>query len=93
MLSIGGWTGGSEKYSQMAMDPSRRSIFVNSVLQLLLKYGFDGVDFDWEYPGNREGANATVDRDDFSLLAEELKNALRPYDLLLSGAFGCGRNC
>lgn len=40
----------------MAADPAKRAIFVNSAVNFLITYGFDGFDFDWEYPANRGGA-------------------------------------
>ena len=40
----------------MASDPAKRATFVNSVVNFLITYNFDGFDFDWEYPGNRGGA-------------------------------------
>lgn len=39
----------------MAADPAKRSVFVDSVVKFLIKYNFDGFDFDWEYPANRGG--------------------------------------
>lgn len=50
-LAIGGWNEGSMKYSEMASDPSKREIFVSSVIQFLRMHNFDGLDIDWEYPG------------------------------------------
>ena len=41
----------------MASNPSSRATFTASVVDFLLKYGFDGLDFDWEYPANRGGAS------------------------------------
>lgn len=49
ILSVGGWTW-SGKFSDMALSEARRAAFADSVVDLLVRYGFDGVDFDWEYP-------------------------------------------
>lgn len=42
----------------MAASSSKRATFVSSVNDFLNKYGFDGFDFDWEYPGLRGGVYA-----------------------------------
>jgi chitinase len=47
LIAIGGWNEGSEKYSAMARDPARRRVFVQSVVDFLKKYDFNGLDFDW----------------------------------------------
>ncbi len=39
----------------MAATSATRTKFVNSIVPFHLKYGFDGLDFDWEYPGTRGG--------------------------------------
>lgn len=52
-LAIGGWNEGSKNYSRMAADREQRKRFVQSALDFVLKYKFDGLDLDWEYPAQR----------------------------------------
>lgn len=58
LLAVGGWNEGSSKFSTVTASDSLRKIFVNSVVQYLTKYGFDGLDIDWEYPAQRGGVAA-----------------------------------
>ena len=44
----------------MAADPAKRATFVQSCVEFLKKYNFDGLDMDWEYPAERGGHS--VDR-------------------------------
>ncbi|GIY04251.1 chitinase 5 [Caerostris darwini] len=64
LLSIGGWN----ESSQMASSSSSRSTFVQSVVQYLRKYGFDGLDVDWECPTMRGGR--PEDKRNFVLLLQ-----------------------
>ena len=90
MIALGGWTEGSEKYSKMAKDPKLRTQFVQSVVDFVGKHGFDGIDVDWEYPGQR-GGDIKVDKQDFTALLRELKEALDPHGYLLSAAVSPGK--
>lgn len=49
MISIGGWNEGSDKYSKMASTAENRKKFVDSVIDFLKLYDFDGLDLDWYY--------------------------------------------
>jgi chitinase len=51
LVAIGGWNdseGG--KYSKMVNDPESRSRFISTAIEFIEKFGFDGLDLDWEYP-------------------------------------------
>ena len=85
-LSIGGWNTGSGQWSQMAIDPAKRKTFIESSVKLAETFGFSGVDFDWEYPGSREGADVEHDKEDFSIFVEEFGAALHAKNMLLSAA-------
>merc|ERR1719242_43351 len=89
MIAIGGWNEGSTKYSQMARDDKKRAKFVNGTVEFLKKYKFDGLDLDWEYPAKRGGS--AEDKNNFILLAKELKEAFTEHKFLLSAAIGAGK--
>lgn len=62
MIAIGGWNEGVKKYSEMVSDGSRRKTFVESVVEFVEKHKFDGLDLDWEYPGDSERGGQHSDR-------------------------------
>lgn len=50
-VAIGGWNDSSgDKYSRLVNDPNSRHKFIARILDFLEKYGFEGLDLDWEYP-------------------------------------------
>ncbi|KAH9419275.1 Cht3p [Dermatophagoides pteronyssinus] len=91
MISLGGWYEGSEKYSDMAANPTYRQQFVQSVLDFLQEYKFDGLDLDWEYPGSRLG-NPKIDKQNYLTLVRELKEAFEPFGYLLTAAVSPGKD-
>ncbi|KAA1083695.1 hypothetical protein PGT21_004191 [Puccinia graminis f. sp. tritici] len=46
--SLGGW-GGSRFFSSLAATAENRTAFADSTIRFAKKYGFEGIDFDWEY--------------------------------------------
>ncbi len=87
MIAIGGWTDsqtdgtGPGKYSQLVSDPQKIDTFVNSVMTFLNTYGFDGLDLDWEYPGEYP-----EDKKGFTDLCKALRAAFTSKGYLLSAA-------
>lgn len=78
MISIGGWTLSGE-FSDIALTSSSRDRFARSAIAFMKKYGFDGLDIDWEYPvGGGLGSNKVrpQDKQNYTLLLQELRRQL-----------------
>uniref|UniRef100_A0A1Q3FSC0 Putative catalytically inactive chitinase-like lectin n=1 Tax=Culex tarsalis TaxID=7177 RepID=A0A1Q3FSC0_CULTA len=90
LIAIGGWNEGSERYSDLAANPERRQAFVKNALEFVKKYGFDGLDLDWEYPTQRGGK--PYDRENFVSLVKELSQQFKRNNLLLTSAIGAGKD-
>jgi len=77
LISVGGWTW-SGNFSDMALTPESRALFINSSVDFIKRYQLDGLDLDWEYPG-LPGNNNTFraeDRENFVALLKESREAL-----------------
>jgi chitinase len=75
VLSLGGWDG-STTFPGIAASPERRRTLAGSCADAVRRYGFDGIDIDWEYPGY-EGHNGTPqDGENYLLLLREVRDTL-----------------
>ncbi|KAJ2696385.1 hypothetical protein FB645_006218 [Coemansia sp. IMI 203386] len=87
LISVGGWSW-SGGFSSMASEPGTRMEFVQSVADFLQRYGFDGVDIDWEHPveGGMDGnPHSPNDARNYLALLHDLRRCL---DSLPSPRFG-----
>ncbi|XP_039299210.1 probable chitinase 2 isoform X4 [Nilaparvata lugens] len=89
-LAIGGWNEGSASYSAMAANPTKRKLFVESVVIMLSKHGFDGLDLDWEYPAKRGGS--PEDKANFVSLIKDLRAEMDKKGWILTAAIGAGKD-
>ena len=79
LISIGGGDGiQGPRFNKMAKTETGRQAFVENIHHFLTKYGYDGVDIDWEVPNPPDRANCTT-------LMQELRNEL-PSPWLISMA-------
>ncbi|PVD39531.1 hypothetical protein C0Q70_02165 [Pomacea canaliculata] len=97
LLAVGGWNVGSGPFTQMVATQQSRARFIESAIEFVRKWGFDGLDVDWEYPANR--GSPPEDRDNFTFLIKELRAAFESESLstgrprlLLSAAVGAGKS-
>lgn len=80
-LCFGGW-GRSGGFPEMAGDEARRQAFIQALVQWCLANDFDGVDYDWEFPANREEHTA------YGQLLMDTAEAFRPHGLHVTVALG-----
>lgn len=80
LISIGGWTL-SGTFSDIAADPVKRNRFADSSVAFMKKFGFDGIDIDWEYPGQpgdpyTNNKYRPEDKQNFNLLLAKVREKL-----------------
>jgi chitinase len=81
LASVGGW-GGSDPFFHLANDPARRAVFVASAQRFLREHpAFDGIDIDWEHPGDNGSAHGVPlgspqDGQAYADLLTDLRHAL-----------------
>lgn len=78
LISVGGWTWSTHFY-EAAATAANRQAFAESVREFLVKYKFDGVDLDWEYPGgggNDAGKGGPEDGVNYTKLVQAIRAEL-----------------
>jgi chitinase len=79
LISVGGGSR-SRFFSDAVLTPTSRVLFTKSCIDMVRKYDLDGLDIDWEYPGQRGGNNNVFreveDKRNFTLMWIELRKEL-----------------
>jgi chitinase len=78
--SIGGWND-SYNFPGIAASAVKRQTFVESCINLIIDFKFDGIDLDWEYPGYEPNGGTPDDKENFTYLCQELRAALDELEL------------
>ncbi|MEG0615372.1 MAG: glycosyl hydrolase family 18 protein [Oscillospiraceae bacterium] len=76
LISVGGWTW-SNNFSEAASTDASRKKFAESALTFITKYGFDGLDIDWEYPveGGNNIPHKPEDKENYTKLLKCVREA------------------
>ena len=78
LISVGGWNW-SGRFSDAALTDASRNAFADSAVDFITKYGFDGIDLDWEYPvsgGLTTNTRRPEDKQNFTLLLQKIREKL-----------------
>jgi len=76
IVSIGGWM--ADGFSDAALTDASRALFAESAVELLRQFSADGIDIDWEYPGQGVAGikYRAEDRQNFTRLLQVLRDKL-----------------
>lgn len=86
IISLGGWTESSGRFSQVVSDASNRRKFIDGAINFIMSHGFDGLDIAWFYPvcWNGECEVGSGHRSDdlinFGIFLRELKDAFNRFE-------------
>jgi len=75
LIAVGGWNMGMQAPSRMMSTAANRQEFVTTTIDFCRQRNFDGVDLDFEYPGDPERGSIPEDKQRFTFLVSELKTA------------------
>lgn len=76
LVSVGGW--GADGFSDAALTKKTRTIFSKSAIKMIETYNLDGIDIDWEFPG-QPGPGITFrpeDKQNFTLMLRSMRTHL-----------------
>ena len=68
----------ADAFTACAASPDLRKKAAQSCVEMVEKYHFDGVDFDWEYPcvPSNGMSSSPADKENFTLFCQEVRDAL-----------------
>jgi chitinase len=53
VLSLGGW-GWDKQFASIVSKPEAEDLYIKSVMEMIDRFDYDGIDLDWEYPDTQE---------------------------------------
>ncbi|KAL2752063.1 glycoside hydrolase family 18 protein [Sodiomyces alcalophilus JCM 7366] len=79
VVALGGWTFNDNHtiwqpvFSDLASTKTKRATFIDQLVKFMSRYGFDGVDVDWEYPGAGDRGGKPGDGENLTKLFKEMR--------------------
>lgn len=76
VLGVGGWTARSLGYNEATRNSTNRNKFITQAIKFLREWNFDGIDLDWEYPGDPVSDADPDSKENFDTLVTEFRHAV-----------------
>ncbi|CAF0994766.1 unnamed protein product [Didymodactylos carnosus] len=78
LISVGGWLFNDPgptrtEFHKLALTQASRKRFITSCMDFFKKYGFDGIDIDWEYPTAEDRGGSPEDSENYVKLVKEMR--------------------
>jgi chitinase len=80
-IAVGGYAVGSAPFAKLAATQQGRSAFIDSACAFMDKYGFKGMDLDWEYPAATDTGGTTADTANMVSLVKEYRDKCKDKGL------------
>jgi len=93
VIALGGWTFNDNGtatqpvFSDMVSTSANRAKFIKKLFAFMRQYAFDGVDFDWEYPGAPDRGGRPQDGKNFVTFLKELDDANKKQQMHYTVSF------
>lgn len=93
IVALGGWTFNDNNtatqpvFSNMVSTAANRKLFIGNLFGFMRKHSFDGVDFDWEYPGAGDRGGKPDDGKNFVQFLKELDQVNKQQPVKYSVSF------
>ncbi|KAJ3529968.1 hypothetical protein NM208_g9528 [Fusarium decemcellulare] len=81
VVALGGWTFNDNNtvwqpvFSDLSSTKAKRATFISELVKFMDRYGFDGADIDWEYPGAGDRGGKPEDGENLTKLFKEMRTA------------------
>ncbi|KAM7210290.1 chitinase [Rhypophila decipiens] len=80
-LAVGGWAHNDDgpyrtAFSDMAKSDANQDAFFESLISLMFRHNFDGIDIDWEYPVAHDRGGIPADFDNYVRMLRRLRERL-----------------
>lgn len=80
-IAVGGYAVGSAPFAKLAATQQGRKTFIDSACAFMDKYGFKGMDLDWEYPAATDTGGTTADTANMVSLVKEYREECKKKGL------------